>query len=119
MLDMLLTNDGDLAVDERGDVALTNSVVQAVQIRLRWFLGEWRFAPLYGVPYYEEVLVKNPNIGKIRTALRNEAISVDEVIDAVNIVINADSAGRLADISMDIVTSEQTYRVEVSQNAAT
>lgn len=62
MYDLKLTNSGDLEISEDGDVSLTQSVRQAVLIRLRWLFGEWRFAPENGVPYFQQIMVKNPDI---------------------------------------------------------
>lgn len=45
MYDLKLNNSGDLEISDTGDVMLTQSVRQAVEIRLRWLFGEWRFAP--------------------------------------------------------------------------
>ena len=37
MVDFKLDATGDLELTDSGDVALTESIVQAVRIRLRWF----------------------------------------------------------------------------------
>ena len=50
--DLKLTNSGDLEISEDGDVSLTQSVRQAVLIRLRWLFGEWR--PLLPEDHGEE-----------------------------------------------------------------
>ena len=113
MKDILLTPDGDLFINEQGDISLTDSVRQAVRIRLLWFYGEWRFWPDTGVPYYESILVKNPNTEYVRQIIRDEVMSVDEVIDARNIRIDLDKPARTATITLDVVTSEETYREEV------
>ena len=113
MKDILLTLDGDLSIDEFGDISLTDSVRQAVRIRLLWFLEEWRFAPTFGVPYFESVFIKNPSLAQIRSIIRKEVISVDEVLDARNISIDFDRVKRTARITLDIVTAEETYREEV------
>ena len=113
MLDILLTPDGDLQINEQGDIALTQSTRQAVRVRLLWFFDEWRFAPPFGVPYFEEILIKNPDIESIRRIIRDEAQSVDEVIDARNIRIAVNSPERSAVVTLDIVTTEETYREEV------
>jgi hypothetical protein len=34
MKDILLTSDGDLKIDEQGDISLTDSIRQAIRIRL-------------------------------------------------------------------------------------
>lgn len=62
MKDLLLTSDGDLCIDDNANVEITDSVIQEIQIRLRWFLGEWKINPEWGLPYYEQVFVKNPNL---------------------------------------------------------
>ena len=70
--DLKLTNSGDLEISEDGDVSLTQSVRQAVLIRLRWLFGEWRFAPENGVPYFQKIMVKNPDIPRIKQIIRDE-----------------------------------------------
>ena len=79
MKDLLLTSDGDLAVVSGNFVDLTDSVAQAITVRLRWFFSEWRFAPQYGVPYFEEILIKNPNDLRITQIIREEVMTVKEV----------------------------------------
>ena len=116
MLDILLNRDGDLHITEQGDVLLTQSVRQAVKIRLLWFFREWRFAPQNGVPYYEEILVKNPNPERIRRIVKREASSVDEVTAVRNITVEYSKATREALIRYFLVVGEETYREEVLIN---
>ncbi len=116
MKDILLDGNGDLQITD-GDIALTDSVRQAVRVRLLWFFGEWRFAPQYGIPYFEDILIKNPDIEKIKQIVRSEALTVDEVIDVKNITVTVDKQTRSALIIIDIVTAEETYREEVLINA--
>ena len=113
MLDILLNRDGDLHITEQGDIRLTENVIQAVKIRLLWFFQEWRFAPQNGVPYYEEILVKNPNLERIRRIVKNEVQSVAEVTDVRNIRIDWNKATRQARIFYTLVIGEETYREEV------
>ena len=113
MKDVLLTHDGDLFINKYGDIEITDSVRQAVRIRLLWFFKEWRFAPDYGVPYFEEVLKKNPNLDRIKRIIYNEVMSVNEVMDARNIQIKLDAETRTAKVTMDVVLSDETYREEV------
>lgn len=56
MKDLLLDKDGDLYLTPNGDVSLTDSVRQAILIRLRWFLGEWKFNTSFGLPYFSQIL---------------------------------------------------------------
>lgn len=116
MLDILLDRDGDLKVSETGDISLTESVRQAIIIRLRWFLGEWRLGPGNGLDYWGTVLVKNPNLVKIRQAIRDEIMSVEEVTGVNRVDLKADAAKRQLIVSYEAVTSEETFREEVKIN---
>ena len=113
MLDILLTPNGDLDITDHGDIRLTESIRQAIRIRLLWFSGEWRFAPGLGVPYLEEIFIKGPNIGRIRRIVRKQVMEVREVQDVRNISINIDAGTRLARIAFDVALEEGTYREEV------
>jgi len=114
MLDILLAPDGDLNICERGDICLTESVRQAVRVRLQWFFAEWRFWPDTGVPYFEDILIKDPDLQRIRRIVRDEAMSVDEVIEARDITIAIDAPARQALIRLLLVVGEETYREEVT-----
>ena len=114
MKDILLTADGDLHITEQGDIRLTDSVRQAVRVRLLWFFNEWRFWPDTGVPYFEDILTKNPDIQRIRRIVRDEAMTVDGVIEARDITITIDASARSALIVFFIVVGEETYREEVT-----
>lgn len=111
--DLLLNSGGDLKINGSGDIMLTESVRQAVAIRLRWFFSEWRFAPDYGVPWFEDVLVKNPNDARIRQLIREECMAVEGVKDVRGIDLTVDSATREAVMRLKIVTAEQTYAEEL------
>lgn len=68
MTDLLLGPDGDL--DLTGNqLSLTSdrftSVAQKLRIRLRFALGEWEFDTRLGIPYFERILVKRPNMKSV------------------------------------------------------
>jgi hypothetical protein len=80
MKDLLLTPNGDLYINPAtGDIEITDSVEQAIKIRLLWFFYEWRLGPQFGIPYFEEILIKNPNTLRVRQLFRDAILSVDEV----------------------------------------
>ena len=108
-------------ITDHGDIQLTESVRQAIRIRLLWFFGEWRFSPNAGLPYFEDVLIKNPNINRIRRIVQNEVMSVREVRDVRELHIEFNAQRRIAVISFEAVTDDEIYREEVEipwQNTA-
>ena len=113
MLDILLTRSGDININDWGDITLTESVRQAVRIRLLWFFNEWRFAPDKGVPYFEEVFIKNPNQARMRRIVRDQALSVRDVRDVTDIQINTNTNTRVSSISFSIHVEGDIFREEV------
>lgn len=114
MLDIKLNADGDLDVSAFGDISTTESVRQAVLIRLRWIYDEWRLGPEYGFPWFEEVFVKNPNTIKIKQLIREEILKVSEVRAAEVTKIDYDPAKRTAKFYYTVKVGEETYREEVT-----
>lgn len=113
MFDFKLDPSGDLELSAAGDISTTDSIIQAVRIRLLWFFQEWRYGPDMGLPYFEDILVKNPNESKIRHLVREAVMSVEGVTDATDISITIDRKTRHAIIALSISTDEETFREEV------
>ena len=118
MLDVLLDNDHDLYITPDGDIVLTDSPRQAVKIRLLWFFSEFRLMPEFGVPYFEEILVKRPNMERLRRIVRDEVMSVEEVTDVRDIKIAIDSAKRIGKISFAFFVGEDSYKEEIELSFA-
>ena len=116
MLDILLDRSGDLLVSETGDVSIANSVRQAVKVRLRWIYNEWRLGPSLGFPWFENVLVKNPDSAMIQQLIRAEIMKVEKVKDAAVIFFEYDRKERNAKIIYTIKVDDETYREEVTLN---
>lgn len=114
MLDILLNADGDIDVSGTGDIATTDSVRQAVKIRLKWIYGEWRLGPEFGFPWFEEVFVKSPNIDKIKALIREEIMKVSEVDSATVTFVYYDPAKRTAVFRYTITIGDETYREELT-----
>lgn len=116
MLDIRLASDGDIAVSDIGDIATTESVRQAVLIRLRWIYGEWKLGPEMGFPWFEEVFKKNPNILKIQHLIREEILTVEGVTDATVKTVEYDKRTRAVSIAYTVTVNKKTYDEEVTMN---
>ena len=113
MVDFKLNAAGDLELTDSGDITPTESIVQAVRIRLRWFFGEWRLGPGLGFPYFEQLLIKNPNESKLRGLIRDSVTAVDGVTDVTDVQFNINKTTRKAAVSITFTTDEETFREEM------
>jgi len=76
--DFALNDDGDEFADKTG-LAMTGDlpgIKQQTTLRLGFFKGEWFLDEERGIPWYEEILVKNPNLIRIREIFREAILSV-------------------------------------------
>ncbi|RHP63878.1 hypothetical protein DXA66_04690 [Faecalibacterium sp. OF03-6AC] len=113
MIDLKLNATGDLDISAAGDISSTDSIIQAVRIRLLWFFGEWRLMPSLGFPYFENLLVKNPNESKLRHLIRETVMSVDGVKDVTDISFDIDKKNRSASVAISFTTDEDRFREEI------
>lgn len=113
MIDLKLDDSGDLELSAAGDIAATDSIVQAVRIRLLWFADEWRLMPDLGFPYFDEVFVKNPSEAKIKYYVREAIMEVDGVARVRDIALKIDRKTRSAAITVTFMTDEDTFTEEV------
>jgi len=72
----------DLSLDSGNNLALIEfpeSVAQAIETRLRTFLGEWFLDEELGIPFFGEVLVKTNDKSKIDAIFLNEILKIEDV----------------------------------------
>ena len=114
MKDILLDNAGDIALTKDGDLSLVTSPVQEVLIKLRWYFAEWVFDSDKGIPWFESILVKNPDIDGIKKMLIKEILDIDDVIEVPLMNILIDKVNRTSVIHFRFRTSKETYEEEVA-----
>lgn len=114
MKDILLNGNGDILLNEKGDIQFTDSVKQAIEIRLKWFSKEWKLGPDFGIPYYEEVFVKNPSTMLIEEKMRDAIMDVDEVEDVVSFNMSLDKALRKLNVTYVVSVSESLIEGSVN-----
>lgn len=115
-MDFKLTEDGDLAVTDIGDIELTSSIRQAIKSRLQWIHGEWRLIPEMGLSWFEDIFVKNPNIERIRYLVADAIQSVNGVSQATVETVDYDPQKRTLKLIYTCTVSEDTFREEVTLN---
>lgn len=76
---------GDIDISSGDMVYLTGNeaIAQHVLVRLRFFSGEWFLDTRIGIPYFQQILVKNPDDAAVR-AIFIEAIVTTPGIDSLD-----------------------------------
>lgn len=104
--DLRLTEDGDLAL-AGGDLVLVSgqdAIVQDLRMALRFFAGEWFANQDAGVPYFEQVLVKNPNVTQLRGVFRAAVLGRPGVKELLSLELDVDPALRTLGVTFKVST---------------
>lgn len=115
-MDLLLDKEGDLFVDENGEIYITSSVAQKILIRLKWFLSEWRWNKKEGLPYFEKLFIKNPDLDYFESAIRSKIFEVKEIIGVKEVSIKVNAKERQAIIKYVALTEQEVIKGEVNTN---
>lgn len=109
-LDLDLTDDR-LALIEDAD-----AIAQKIGIRLRFFLGEWFLDERVGIPYYQQILVKNPNLVAVQSLFRRSINTTPGVEEITSFDLAVDAASRTATLNFscrvqsgEIITGREEF----------
>lgn len=111
--DVLLDGSGDLKLTEKEDIILTNSLVQKINVQLRWFKSEWPFDAEKGTDWFGTVFDKDADPDEISIMIENQIRSFPEVRDVEYVNVNINERSRLASISWRAVTERDVIESEV------
>lgn len=96
---------GDLKLgDDLQEVLLTELVDEArqrLQVSLNFFKGEYGFNLDAGLPWFQEILVKSPNLTVIRAILTAAIIQVEGVASVENMTLDFDRRARHLSVNFD------------------
>lgn len=100
----------DLVIDAgTGDIQLLNGprrIAQQIKVTLLAFLGEWFLDTSFGVPYLDEVMVKNPRIGTLQAIFRAKIIDVPGVSRVRRLSFDLNRATRALSVTFEAETLE-------------
>lgn len=102
----------DLALDATGDLDLSTNdftlvegleaIRQELQIRYRFFLGEWFLNENEGVPYQNDVLKKNPNEARVRAVMIEVARTTPGVREVTSLELSLDGESRTLSVTVTV-----------------
>lgn len=106
-VDLQLNDDGTALVMVKGDFVLAtgrDAITQHLRIRLRTFRGEWFLDRRVGLPYYQQILVKGPNLAAVKALYRRAIMETPGVTELRHLEVTMDHATRSAAVAFGVET---------------
>lgn len=99
-MDLQIVN-GDL-VWVTGKDAIKQNILQ----RLNTYAGEWFLDVTAGLPYFDQILVKNPDQGAIEALIQNEILNTPGVVALVTFSVSVNFSTRVLTINFSVATTD-------------
>lgn len=103
--------------DESGDILIAQNkfsivtgvdeVIQNIRQRLRTFLGEWFLNIGLGVPYFEDIFIKQPNALSIEAAFKNEILKTTGVRELIEFDFTLDETNRTLEYTFSALVLDE------------
>lgn len=94
----------DLKLDAFGDIDLTDgkmsivrgddAILQHLRIRYRFVRGEWELDTRIGIPYFQEIFVKNPDLAAIRSTYRRATVTTPGISSVAELELSINPVTR-------------------------
>ena len=108
MTTLKLTTAGDLDLST-GNLQLLDGneeIAQKLKYRLQFFFGEWFLDQRLGIPYYEDIFIKNPDLVVVQGIFREVIIETPGVVGIVGeLVLDLVAATRLLTVAFSATLS--------------
>lgn len=114
MADIKMTDDGDLQIDG-GSLSLVtglDGIKQDLIQKLRSFMGEWFLDLSDGVPYYQNILIKNPNPQVVESLLQDRILATPGVLEILSFNLEYDPALRKLTGAFDVRSEDGIINYE-------
>lgn len=99
----------------KGDLAIVQGTTQVISggqyakqrtsVSLDFFLGEWFLDVRQGMPYFRDVLIKNPNSDTVRSVFKRAILKTPGIVSVDRITVELDTSRRVC-----AVDYESTYK---------
>jgi hypothetical protein len=110
---------GDLALVNGNFVQIDGSQMtrQSLIARFRMFLGEWFLDQREGVPYYRDILVKNPDREVVRSVFRQVLAGTPGVLEILSFEVVFDERERTIRFSFEVQSTDGVISVSPDDDA--
>lgn len=113
-MDIALNSQGDLDLtgNELHLLSGTDAIEQHWRIRLKSFAGDWLLDQRNGIPYYEQVLVKNPNMAVLRAIFHEASLGTPGIAEITLFTMDL-SSDRVLSITIEGLSEDlEKFRFE-------
>jgi hypothetical protein len=108
-------NDIDLSSIGLELVDGTDAIAQHLLIRLRFVQGEYFLDTRRGIPYFEDILIKNPDLLAIRAIFREAIRETPGVISITRFDMFVNTATRRLRTDFTVLVTTQTEPLDFSE----
>jgi len=102
--DLLILNN-DLVLTLDANPSGTNNIIQDIMQRLSMYAGEWFMDVTQGVPYFQQILVKNPNQSTIDAIFGNIIMGTPGVIQLLSYSFSPNFLERVLSVTFSVMTT--------------
>lgn len=93
---------------------LSEYVAQKLKLHLSIFKGEWFLNNTLGIPYFQEIFVKNPNLSRIEDVFKREIISIMGVESIQSFFLTYDNSTRELTVTFTaVLTNSELLTVTI------
>jgi hypothetical protein len=106
--------ENDLSL-ENFDLVLIDGVEQIRQqlkIRLQFFAGEWYLDTTVGTRYYQDVLIKNPELSKLQSLFKAVIVGTLGITALTAFDLSVDNKSRTTTLSFTVMTLYGTLQMQ-------
>lgn len=103
----LTTND---IIFQNGDISFTapgqESLAQRLNIKLRFFMGEWFLNMDFGIPYFQQIFVKPVVQYTIDAIFKSQILETPGVLELTSYTSSFDNVSRTFTLSFEVISEQ-------------
>jgi hypothetical protein len=113
----LLFVDNDLILTSDANPNGTNNILQDIVQNISFFFQEWFLDNTKGIPYFQQILIKNPDQSKIDAFFINTILGTPGVTQLLSYNFTPNYPGRVLNVQFSAMTT--SGKVNYSGNVTT
>jgi hypothetical protein len=117
VIQVIPEGDLDIVNGDFSRVSGSEHVRNSIFARFRMFLGEWFLDQREGVPYYRDILVKNPDRDVVHSVFRQVLAGTPGVLEILSFSIVFDERQRTIRVAFEVQSTDGVITVSPDDDA--